>query len=224
MTREEAIRIIETVFQDEYVYKYYDSITHQALDMAIEALKQVTGKLNNPDDSLLTADSEACKEQKSKLDLISRQAAIDAIEIVDWYHQNSNKDMIHGANDEHQAWYKAQDICKALEAVPSVNRPKDGDLISRTETIEALGEEPPVWCDEEGEIAERNQWRADIEAIKSVPSADRPRGRWHYSDGKPATIGQSFGVICDQCGTESEYCTNFCGECGADMQGDTERY
>ena len=109
-------------------------------------------------------------------DLISRQAAIDAIEIVDWYHQNSNKDMVHGANDnEHQAWYKAQDIYEALEAVPAANRPKDGDLISRTETIEALGEEPPVWCDEEGEIAERNQWRADIEAIKSVPSADRPR-------------------------------------------------
>ena len=40
MTREEAIRIIETVFQDEYVYKYYDSITHQALDMAIEALSE----------------------------------------------------------------------------------------------------------------------------------------------------------------------------------------
>lgn len=39
MTREEAIRIIETVFQDEYVYKYYDSITHQALNMAIEALR-----------------------------------------------------------------------------------------------------------------------------------------------------------------------------------------
>lgn len=41
MTREEAIRIIETVFQDEYVYKYYDSITHQALDMAIGALTNV---------------------------------------------------------------------------------------------------------------------------------------------------------------------------------------
>ena len=40
MTREEAIRIIETVFQDEYVYKYYDSITHQALNMAIEALQE----------------------------------------------------------------------------------------------------------------------------------------------------------------------------------------
>lgn len=42
MTREEAIRIIETVFQDEYVYKYYDSITHQALNMAIEALQADT--------------------------------------------------------------------------------------------------------------------------------------------------------------------------------------
>ena len=40
--------------------------------------KQVTGKLKNPDDSLLTADSDKCKEQKSKLDLISRQAAIEA--------------------------------------------------------------------------------------------------------------------------------------------------
>ena len=38
MTREEAIRIIENTFQDAYVYKYYDSVTHQALNMAIEAL------------------------------------------------------------------------------------------------------------------------------------------------------------------------------------------
>lgn len=43
---------------------------------ALPSAEQVTGKLKNPDDSLLTADSEACKEQKSKLDLISRQDAI----------------------------------------------------------------------------------------------------------------------------------------------------
>lgn len=54
--------------------------------------------------------------------------------------------------------------------------------------------------------------------IEQLPSAQPKRGRWHYSDGKPARIGLSFGVICDQCGTESEYCTNFCGECGADMR------
>ena len=38
MTNEEAIRIIETVFEDEYVYRFNDSITHKALQMAIEAL------------------------------------------------------------------------------------------------------------------------------------------------------------------------------------------
>ena len=42
--------------------------------------EQVAGKLNKRDDSLLTADTETCKEQKSKLDLISRQDAIEAIE------------------------------------------------------------------------------------------------------------------------------------------------
>ncbi len=58
-------------------------------------------------------------------DLIRRSDAIEAIEVVDWYHQNRNKDMVSGANsDEHQAWYKADDIYKALEAVPSADRPQ----------------------------------------------------------------------------------------------------
>ena len=53
-------------------------------------------------------------------DMVSRQAAIDAIEEVDWYHQNKNKDMVHGANSqEHQAWYKADDIYQALITLPS---------------------------------------------------------------------------------------------------------
>lgn len=58
-------------------------------------------------------------------DLIKRSDAIEAIEIVDWYHQNKNKDMVSGANsNEHQAWYKADDVYKALEAVPAADRPK----------------------------------------------------------------------------------------------------
>ena len=59
---------------------------------------------------------------KKMSDLISRQAAIDAIEELDWYHQNKNKDMVSGANSsEHQAWYKADDIYKTLEALPSTD-------------------------------------------------------------------------------------------------------
>ena len=54
-------------------------------------------------------------------DTVSRQAAIDAIDCVDWYHQNKNGEMVHGANSkEHQAWYKSQDIYTAIEQLPSV--------------------------------------------------------------------------------------------------------
>ena len=38
----------------------------------LPSAEQVTGKLQNPCDSLLTDDKAECKEQKSKLDLISR--------------------------------------------------------------------------------------------------------------------------------------------------------
>ena len=48
---------------------------------------------------------------------------------------------------------------------------KNDDLISRQAAIDALGEEPPVWYDGEDEIAERNQWRCDVTAIKELPSA-----------------------------------------------------
>lgn len=54
-------------------------------------------------------------------DLISREATIDAMENTDWYHQNQNGEMVHGANsDEDQAWYKAEDVYGVLERMSSV--------------------------------------------------------------------------------------------------------
>ena len=54
-------------------------------------------------------------------DLISRQAAIDAMEDVDWYHINSNGQLVHGANSkEDEPLYKAEDVYKVLNDVPSV--------------------------------------------------------------------------------------------------------
>jgi len=59
-------------------------------------------------------------------DTISRAAVVDTIEGVDWYHINRNGEMVHGANDnDHQAWYKAEDIYKAIERVPSAQPPKE---------------------------------------------------------------------------------------------------
>ena len=91
-------------------------------------------------------------------DLISRRAVINEIERWIGY---IDGDMIARINI-------------GINKLPSADRPTDGDLISRADAIEALGEEPPVWYDGEDEIAERSQWRADVEAIMSVPSADRP--------------------------------------------------
>lgn len=55
----------------------------------------------------------------------------------------------------------------------AVNKSKEEeeDLIYRQDAIDALGEEPPVWNDEDYEIAERNQWRADVAAIEAVQTA-----------------------------------------------------
>ena len=54
------------------------------------------------------------------MDVIVRQVAIDAVESTDWYHINSKGEMVSGANSaEHQPWYKAEDIYKVLEELPS---------------------------------------------------------------------------------------------------------
>lgn len=86
MTREEAI---ERLKQNKAAAGFYAGTAKntnaienelkdmEAMNMAIEALQQVTGKLKNRCNSLLTADSDECKEQKSKLDLVSIQMAIE---------------------------------------------------------------------------------------------------------------------------------------------------
>lgn len=90
------------------------------------------------------------------------------------------------------------------------------DLISRQAAIDGLRDYlVGKRCPDDGTLTCR---LIENEVINKLPPIQPKRGRWHYSDGKPATIGLSFGVVCDQCGIESEYCTNFCGECGADMR------
>lgn len=130
MTRKEAIKWTAYVQQSE---PWQDRVV-EALDMAIEALqtppisqrsmyqkgyeqgreealKQITGKLKNPDNSLFTADSEANKEQKSKLDLISRAEAIEAVT---------------GALDaiDHVPKWVFDKLTSAIVILPSADRPK----------------------------------------------------------------------------------------------------
>lgn len=93
------------------------------------------------------------------------------------------------------------------------------DCISRQDALEAFGlsEKTRKYGGDHSGYDTMMMYEIQ-DTIEDLPPIQPKRGRWHYSDGKPARIGLSFGVVCDQCGTESEYCTNFCGECGADMR------
>lgn len=92
-------------------------------------------------------------------DLIRLSDAIEAIEVVDWYHQNRNKDMVSGANsDEHQAWYKADDVYKALEAVPTADRPQ-GEWIETVDGTMCGNCEAYPYDDGEYHIA---NWHSDF--------------------------------------------------------------
>lgn len=117
MIRDEAAVTIDYLKED-----YKELLTEEdaeALDMAIEALKQVTDKLNNPDDSLLIADSEACKEQKSKLDLISRAEAIEAVcDGCAWYKTASC--------EEGKEEWECSEVNK-IRHLPSADRPRPID-------------------------------------------------------------------------------------------------
>lgn len=52
-------------------------------------------------------------------DLVRRVVVNVAIELCDWYHQNQHGEMVLGASDEEEAWYKAEDIYTVIERVPT---------------------------------------------------------------------------------------------------------
>lgn len=41
-------------------------------------------------------------------------------------------------------------------------------LIRKEDAIKALGEEPMVWTDSDFELADRNRWQMDVEALKKL--------------------------------------------------------
>lgn len=47
----------------------------------------------------------------------------------------------------------------------------DSDLISRQAAIDALGEEPEVWVGDEYAQGLYQQWHYDVNALKTLPSA-----------------------------------------------------
>ena len=99
------------------------------------------------------------------------------------------------------------------------------ELIYRQMAIDALGERPTVWIDDdEYSLGQRNQYDCDKLAIETVPSAQPKRKHGKWID---VTNEESIDVEwkCSECGFITYFwCdkTNFCPDCGADMRGEQE--
>lgn len=85
------------------------------------------------------------------------------------------------------------------------------DLISRQAALAALGEEPLVWCDDDGEIAERAQWRRDVAAIKAVPPAQPETAKRIVAKSRG---GVTLWYQCDMCNEPIDEKDTFCSGCG----------
>ena len=193
---------------------------------------QVTGKLKNPCDSLLTEDSKTTKEQKSKLDH-DREWIIGCI--------------------KHDGFIKTDRFDKANQIILDALEPS-GDLISRADAINALSKDimgglnynrilkelPSAVADGEdliikgakgikdglynikdGELFKYKSKGGTVRTYPIVPSDDRPSGKWIHEE--TGWYGGD-GYKCSACGYgysakayHEPYEFTYCPNCGAKM-------
>ena len=158
-------------------------------------------------------------------ELISRRDTISAMEGTDWYHINSDGQLVHGANsNEDEPLYRAEDVYKVLNDMPSAQPEKRTeertgthacDLISRQAAIEAHYE----YCNKHPD-AGFPVWSLKI--LEDLPSAqpERQKGEWidYTEDGYVECPFCHSATNCD--GNKDEL--HFCFSCGADMREDAE--
>lgn len=97
------------------------------------------------------------------------------------------------------------------------------ECIEKQAAIDALGEEPEVWGEEdECGMGAQEEWRFDRAAIEAIPPADvRPVVRSHWKENDNGTYS------CERCHSwipeEQRHYANWCLYCGADMRdGDAD--
>lgn len=129
MTNAEAIETLRA--------NYPDACFEQlrcAVDMAINALTKEAWKEEHPVSPLLQKLATNLQPSKQDADdTISRKAAIDAMENVDWYHISKDGQLVHGSNSvDYEPLYKAKDVYAVLNKIPSAQPKKRTE--ERTET------------------------------------------------------------------------------------------
>ena len=92
--------------------------------------------------------------------------------------------------------------------------------LRRSDAIDALGEEPEVWeDDDEYGMGQRSEWCHFKKIIEKLPSAQpqRKMGKWMSVSDEMQTW-----YHCSECHYQQYDKTNFCPSCGADMDGEND--
>ena len=206
MTREEAIKWLGHINTREFGWDDYamqdsqkeirercEQGIREAIDMAISALSAEQKEKEKLIHSVFESAERFTSALTEPSDLISRADLIEAIEETDWYGFNTYGKLTHGARNESEAWYKYEDIYKAINKVPSVS----ADI--------------PL-----------KEWKYlvnEAEKLKKSVSAERV-GVWQQDYRKTAN-GVDFCVIscseCDYYDAQMHY-YNYCPNCGARME------
>lgn len=199
ISRADAMGAVQDHFNADGFKGYDDGQKMMDRIKVLPSAEQVTSKLNNPCDSLLKSDSDECKEQKSKLDLIRREDVIDAID-----------DAID-ADSPQWAILRTK-----IGFLPSAELPK-GDLISRADAIERIANDNVVGgmkrINEYNNSTEFNEYLDGIsDAITTVfcdvPSADAVQGWIPCSERLPSESGDYLCTIpLDEVDTYTEVLT-----------------
>ena len=86
------------------------------------------------------------------------------------------------------------------------------DTISRTAALDALGERPMLWINnDEYTLGARNQYDMDRLAIETVPSAQPETAKRIVGKSRD---GMTLWYQCDMCGEPVDAQDNFCRGCG----------
>ena len=238
-TREHYDKALERLFE------LYDMI-EEALN--VKLTEQVTSKLKNPCDSLLTEDSEDSKEQKSKLEH-DREWIIGCIKhdgFIKTDRFDKANQIILEALSEPKTIAKAianncdlisrADVHKVLsllateggkdakllfsDAHESVDALPSADAVSDDLIIKgAKGIQDGLYNIKDGELFKYKAKGGKVRAYPIVPSADAVQGEWLYVENEPYSECSKCGRYIDDL-DEDKYA--YCPYCGARMKGGAE--
>lgn len=169
-------------------------------------------------------------------DYISRETMIDAIDSTTWYHQNRNKDIVEGASVKSAAWFKAEDVYKAIENVPTAQQEitekqvkeyceKRCLIVLSSDAFHRLKSGRPERCED---CANFNKARLVI------PQAERKKGKWIHGIeiAREYLADETIHIEykdyhCSECGytvenirwnVDGELVDKYCTVCGAQME------